>query len=67
MSPFTKPFRASILARARFIEDLVTAQAALGVGVVEVQFRRSGCALTVRRLALFAFQQSRNHRPAWLA
>ncbi len=32
MSPFTKPFRASILARARFIEDLVTEQAALGVG-----------------------------------
>ncbi len=32
MSPFTKPFRASILARARFIEDLVVAQAALGVG-----------------------------------
>jgi methyltransferase (TIGR00027 family) len=32
MSPFTKPFRASILARARFIEDLVTQQAALGVG-----------------------------------
>jgi methyltransferase (TIGR00027 family) len=32
MSPFTKPFRASILARARFIEDLVTEQAARGVG-----------------------------------
>jgi methyltransferase (TIGR00027 family) len=32
MSPFTKPFRASIVARARFIEDLVTGQAALGVG-----------------------------------
>src|SRR5512138_3177430 len=31
MSPFTKPFRASILARARFIEDLVTEQAAAGV------------------------------------
>lgn len=31
MSPFTKPFRASILARARFIEDLVTEQAALGL------------------------------------
>ncbi len=28
---FTKPFRASILARARFIEDLVVEQAALGV------------------------------------
>ncbi len=31
MSPFTKPFRAAILARARFIEDLVTQQAAQGV------------------------------------
>jgi methyltransferase (TIGR00027 family) len=31
MSPFTRPFRASILARARFIEDLVTDQAARGV------------------------------------
>jgi methyltransferase (TIGR00027 family) len=32
MSPFTKPFRASILARARFIEDLVAEQAGCGVG-----------------------------------
>jgi methyltransferase (TIGR00027 family) len=32
MSPFTRPFRASILARARFIEDLVTERAAEGVG-----------------------------------
>jgi methyltransferase (TIGR00027 family) len=32
MSLFTRPFRASIVARARFIEDLVTEQAALGVG-----------------------------------
>lgn len=31
MSPFTRPFRASILARARFIEDLVTEQSANGV------------------------------------
>src|SRR6478735_4961398 len=31
MSPFTRPFRASILARARFIEDLVTEQVARGV------------------------------------
>lgn len=30
MSPFTKPFRASIIARARFIEDLVTEQAQHG-------------------------------------
>jgi methyltransferase (TIGR00027 family) len=32
MSPFTRPFRASILARARFIEDLVAEKAAGGVG-----------------------------------
>jgi methyltransferase (TIGR00027 family) len=32
MGPFTRPFRASILARARFIEDLVAEQAASGVG-----------------------------------
>lgn len=31
MSTFTKPFRAAILARARFIEDLVEEQASLGV------------------------------------
>lgn len=30
MSPFTRPFRASIVARARFIEDLVEEQAARG-------------------------------------
>lgn len=32
MGPFTRPFRASILARARFIEDLIGEQAARGVG-----------------------------------
>src|SRR5919201_3917734 len=32
MSPFTRPFRASIVARGRFIEDLVVEQAARGVG-----------------------------------
>lgn len=32
MSPFTRPFRASIVARARFVEDLVAEQAACGVG-----------------------------------
>jgi methyltransferase (TIGR00027 family) len=32
MSPFTRPFRASIVARSRFIEDLVAEQAARGVG-----------------------------------
>jgi methyltransferase (TIGR00027 family) len=32
MSAFTRPFRASILARARFIEDLVAEEVARGVG-----------------------------------
>jgi methyltransferase (TIGR00027 family) len=32
MSPFTRPFRASILARARFVEDLVAEHVARGVG-----------------------------------
>lgn len=32
MSPFTRPFRASILARARFVEDLVEERVAQGVG-----------------------------------
>jgi methyltransferase (TIGR00027 family) len=32
MSPFTRPFRASIVARARFIEDLVEEEAVRGVG-----------------------------------
>jgi methyltransferase (TIGR00027 family) len=32
MSPFTRPFRASIVARARFIEDLVAERATHGVG-----------------------------------
>src|SRR5437763_7123660 len=32
MSAFTRPFRASIVARARYIEDLVAEQAARGVG-----------------------------------
>jgi len=31
MSEFTRPFRASIVARSRFVEDLVTAQAEQGV------------------------------------
>lgn len=31
MSPFTKPFRASILARARFVEDLLEQQCEAGV------------------------------------
>jgi len=33
MSPFTRPFRASIVARARFIEDLVIEQAGRSDGL----------------------------------
>lgn len=32
MSPFTRPFRASIVARARFVEDLVAERVTRGVG-----------------------------------
>jgi methyltransferase (TIGR00027 family) len=32
MSPFTRPFRAAILARARFVEDHVASEVARGVG-----------------------------------
>lgn len=32
MSPFTRPFRASIVARARFVEDLIEQQVAGGLG-----------------------------------
>jgi len=32
MSPFTRPFRASIVARARFVEDVVAERVAAGVG-----------------------------------
>lgn len=32
MSPFTRPFRASIIARARFVEDLVMEEVTRGVG-----------------------------------
>lgn len=34
MGPFTRPFRASILARARFVEDRLEAEVARGVGQV---------------------------------
>jgi methyltransferase (TIGR00027 family) len=37
MSPFTRPFRASVVARARFIEDLVAEQIELGVGQYVIQ------------------------------
>src|SRR5690349_15993940 len=32
MSPFTRPFRAAIVARARFIEDLIEEQVGRGMG-----------------------------------
>ncbi len=62
MSPFTKPFRASILARARFIEDLVEEQVAhgvsqyviLGAGLDTFAQRRPEIA---SRLTVFEFDQ----------
>lgn len=60
MSAFTRPFRASILARARFIEDLVEEQARHGIGsdvirgpVHEIagisELRTMGCGLRDRK------------------
>jgi methyltransferase (TIGR00027 family) len=62
MSPFTRPFRASILARARFIEDLVAEEAArgvaqyviLGAGLDTFAERRSDLA---RQLTVFEVDQ----------
>jgi methyltransferase (TIGR00027 family) len=62
MSPFTRPFRASIVARARFVEDLVAEQAArgvaqyviLGAGLDTFAQRRSDLAA---RLAVFEIDQ----------
>lgn len=56
MGPFTRPFRASILARARFIEDLVAEQASrgarqyviLGAGLDTFAQRRPEYASTLR-------------------
>lgn len=62
MGPFTKPFRASILARARFVEDEVEAAAArgvsqyvvLGAGLDTFAQRRSELA---SRMAVFEVDQ----------
>lgn len=62
MSAFTKPFRAAILARARFIEDLVEEQAShgveqyvlLGAGLESFAQRKSGL---VSRLRIFELDQ----------
>lgn len=62
MSAFTKPFRAAILARARFIEDLVEEQAShgveqyvlLGAGLDSFAQRKSGL---VSRLRIFELDQ----------
>jgi len=60
MSPFTRAFRASILARARFIEDLVAEQTArgidqyviLGAGLDTFAQRRSELASRLRKRRL---------------
>jgi methyltransferase (TIGR00027 family) len=62
MSPFTRPFRASIVARARFIEDLVEEQVAqgvtqyviLGAGLDTFAQRRPGLA---SKLSIFEIDQ----------
>src|SRR5437016_13827622 len=68
MSPFTRPFRASIVARARFIEDLVAEQATrgvwqyviLGAGLDTFAQRRSELASR-----LLVFEVERPGRQAW--
>src|SRR5215471_10681733 len=40
---FTRPFRASIVARARFIEDLVIEQAGRGVSQYVILIGRASC------------------------
>ena len=70
MSPFTQLFRASIVARARFIEDLVAEQAArgigqyviLGAGLDTFAQRRSELA---SRLRLLVFEIDRPGPQAW--
>ena len=70
MSPFTRPFRASIVARARFIEDLVAEQAArgvlqyviLGAGLDTFAQRRSELA---SRLRLLVFEIDPPGPQAW--
>ena len=57
MSPFTKPFRASILARARFIEDLVEEQ--LGRGVTQYVILGAGLDTFVQRKPELAARRSR--------
>jgi methyltransferase (TIGR00027 family) len=52
MSQFTQPFRASILARARFIEELVEEQAGYGVG--QYVILGAGLDTFVQRRAEFA-------------
>src|SRR5438046_10146493 len=68
MSSFTRPFRASIVARARFIEDLVAEQAARGVG----QYVILGAGLDTfaqrrpeSRCRLLVFAVDRPGPPAW--
>src|SRR6267142_5243421 len=59
ISPFTRPFRASIVARARFIEDLVAEQATRGVG----QYVILGAGLDT--FALLVFEIDRPGPQAW--
>jgi len=68
MGPFTRPFRAAIVARARFIEDCVEAEAArgvtqyvlLGAGLDTFAQRRPGLAACMR-----VFEVDRPGPQAW--
>ena len=50
MSDFTRPFRASIVARARFVEDLVEEKAARGVAQYVSNCARADGAAMIREL-----------------
>jgi methyltransferase (TIGR00027 family) len=68
MSPFTRPFRASIVARARFIEDLVTEQ--VGRGVQQYVILGAGLDTFVQRRAelassLLVFEIDQPGAQAW--
>lgn len=68
MGPFTRPFRASIVARARFIEDFVAEQTAQGVG--QYVILGAGLDTFAQRRAdlasrLLVFEVDRPHPQAW--
>src|SRR5262245_19320135 len=63
MSPFTRPFRASIVARARFVEDLVAEQAPVASGSTLSSERGSTLLPTVGRSLPLVYSCSRSISP----